>query len=166
VRDEDAVMSCAYFAEIAAWAKDQGKTLYDILLEIYAQYGFYKEAGISVIKTGKTGTEEIAAMMNHYRSNPPKSINGSPTVKIQDYVNLTATDLKTGKTTPIEQPKSDVLQFYTEDGSKISIRPSGTEPKIKYYVSVKENMPSVSDFDKVNQLIDKRIEQIRKELTR
>ncbi|MDR0815339.1 MAG: phospho-sugar mutase [Bacteroidales bacterium] len=164
VRDKDAVMSCAYFAEIAAWAKDQGKTLFDILLEIYAQYGFYKEAGISVVKTGKSGAEEIVAMMNNYRNNPPKSINGSPIVKIQDYVQLTTTDLKTGKTSLIDLPKSDVLQFYTEDGSKISIRPSGTEPKIKYYVSVKENMPSVSDFDKVNRLINQRIEQIRKEL--
>jgi phosphoglucomutase len=116
------------------------------------------------VKTGKSGAEEIVAMMNQYRSNPPKSINGSPIIKIQDYVKLTTTDLKTGKTTPIDLPKSDVLQFYTEDGSKISIRPSGTEPKIKYYVSVKENLPSVADFDKVNGLINTKIEQIRKEL--
>ncbi|MDR1866269.1 MAG: phospho-sugar mutase [Bacteroidales bacterium] len=163
VRDKDAVMSCAYFAEIAAWAKDQGKTLFDLLLEIYAQYGFYKETGISTVKTGKSGAEEITAMMNNYRSHPPKNIDGSPVVKITDYARQTATDLKTGTVSPVDLPKSDVLQFFTEDGSKISIRPSGTEPKIKYYVSVKETLPSIADYGKINLLLDRKIERIGKE---
>jgi phosphoglucomutase len=165
VRDKDAVMSCAYFAEIAAWAKDQGKTVFDILLDIYTQYGFYKETGISVVKTGKSGAEEIVAMMNAYRNQPPKTINGSPVCKIMDYAKSTATDQTTGKTTAIDLPKSDVLQFFTADGSKISIRPSGTEPKIKYYVSVKEALPSAADYGKANQLVDQKIKQIGEELT-
>ncbi|MDR0713238.1 MAG: phospho-sugar mutase [Bacteroidales bacterium] len=164
VRDKDAVMSCACFAEIAAWAKDQGKTLFDILLDIYLQYGFYKEAGVSVVKTGKSGAEEILSMMEGYRNRPPETINGSPVVKIQDYAKQTTADLKTGKITPTGLPKSDVLQFHTEDGSKISIRPSGTEPKIKYYISVKENLPSADAYESVNRLINDRIEKIKKEL--
>ncbi|MDR1667797.1 MAG: phospho-sugar mutase [Bacteroidales bacterium] len=164
VRDKDAVMSCAYFAEIAAWAKDQGKTVFDILVEIYLQYGFYREAGVSVVKTGKSGAEEISAMMDGYRNHPPETINGSPVVKIQDYAKQTSTDIKTGETAPTGLPKSDVLQFYTEDGSKISIRPSGTEPKIKYYISVRENLPSVDAYENVNQQIHDRIAKIKKEL--
>ncbi|MDR1673204.1 MAG: phospho-sugar mutase [Bacteroidales bacterium] len=165
VRDKDAVMSCSYFAEIAAWAKDQGKTLFDVLLDIYLQYGFYKEGGISVVKTGKSGAEEIVAMMTRYRTNPPKSINGSPVVRITDYAQQISADLKTGKTTPVELPKSDVLQFFTEDGSKISVRPSGTEPKIKYYISVKEILPSVADYDKVNRILEGKIKQVAKEFS-
>jgi phosphoglucomutase len=165
VRDKDAVMSGSYFAEIAAWAKDQGKTLFDVLMDIYVQYGFYKEAGISVVKTGKSGAEEIVAMMTRYRDNPPKSINGSPVVKTIDYARQISVDLKTGKTTPVELPKSDVLQFFTEEGSKISVRPSGTEPKIKYYISVKEPLSSVADYDRVNQKLDGKIRQVAKEFS-
>jgi len=160
VRDKDAVMSCAFFAEIAAWAKDQGKTMFDILLDIYADYSFYKEAGVSVVKTGKSGAEEILAMMEGYRKDPPKAIGGSPVVKLLDYEMLTAADLTTGKTEKIDLPKSDVLQFLTADGTKVSVRPSGTEPKIKYYISVKEALPSVSDFAKVNQMLDDKISGI------
>ena len=163
VRDKDAVMSCAFFAEIAAWAKDQGKTMFDILLEIYVNYNFYKETGVSVVKTGKSGAEEILAMMEDYRNAPPETIAGSPVVKLLDYEKLVATDLTTGKTETIDMPESDVLQFLTADGTKVSIRPSGTEPKIKYYISVKEPLPSLNDYAKVNQTLDEKIKGIVRE---
>ena len=164
VRDKDAVMSCAFFAEIAAWAKDQGKTMFDILSEIYVHYSFYKEAGISVVKTGKSGAEEITAMMENYRKAPPKILAGSPVVKLLDYVLLAATDLTTGKTESTGMPQSDVLQFLTADGTKVSIRPSGTEPKIKYYISAREPLLSVDDYGKVNHALDNKIKEIVKEL--
>ncbi len=163
VRDKDAVMSCAFFAEITAWAKDQGKTMFDILLDIYVNYNFYKETGVSVVKTGKSGAEEILAMMDGYRNAPPKTIVGSPVVKLLDYEKLVATDMTTGKTEKIDMPKSDVLQFLTADGTKVSVRPSGTEPKIKYYISVKEPLPSVTDYAKVNEALDAKIKGIVKE---
>jgi phosphoglucomutase len=164
VRDKDAVMSCAFFAEIAAWAKDQGKTLFDILLEIYARYGFYKETGISVVKKGKSGAEEIAAMMDAYRNSPPKSINNSAVIKILDYEKSVGTDMVTGVTETIDMPKSDVLQFFTADGTKISVRPSGTEPKIKYYVSVREPLPSVAGYHEINRILEERIASIARDL--
>ncbi len=164
VRDKDAVMSCAFFAEIAAWAKDQGKTLFDVLLDIYVEYGFYKEAGVSVVKTGKSGAEEILAMMESYRNAPPKTIVGSPVVKMSDYEKLITTDLTSGKKEKIDMPVSDVLQFFTADGTKVSIRPSGTEPKIKYYISVKEPLPSVADYAEVNKALDNKLAGIVKEL--
>jgi phosphoglucomutase len=164
VRDKDAVMSCAFFAEIAAWAKDQGKTMFDILIDIYVNYNFYKETGVSVVKTGKSGAEEIKAMMETYRKTPLKTLGGSPVVKLLDYEMQIAADLTTGKTEKIDLPKSDVLQFLTADGTKVSIRPSGTEPKIKYYISVKEPLPSVADYARVNEALDARIEDIVNEL--
>jgi len=163
VRDKDAVMSCAFFAEIAAWAKDQGKTMFDILLDIYVNYNFYKEAGVSVVKKGKSGAEEILAMMEGYRNTPPKTLAGSPVVKLLDYEMLSATDLTTGKQEKIDLPQSDVLQFLTADGTKVSVRPSGTEPKIKYYISVKEPLPSVADYAQVNKALDEKIKKIVKE---
>ena len=163
VRDKDAVMSCAFFAEIAAWAKDQGKTMFDILLDIYADYNFYKEAGVSVVKTGKSGAEEILSMMDGYRNTPLKTIAGSPVVKLLDYEKQAATDLMTGKTEEIYLPKSDVLQFLTADDTKVSVRPSGTEPKIKYYISVKEPLPSVADYARVNQMLNDKIKEIAEE---
>ena len=163
VRDKDAVMSCAFFAEIAAWAKDRGKTVFDLLLDIYVNFNFYKEAGVSVVKTGKSGAEEIIAMMEGYRSTPPETLAGSPVVKLLDYEMLTATDLTTGKQEKINMPVSDVLQFLTADGTKVSIRPSGTEPKIKYYISVKEPLPSVAEYAQVNRALDGKIKDIVKE---
>ncbi|MDR1120600.1 MAG: phospho-sugar mutase [Dysgonamonadaceae bacterium] len=163
VRDKDAVMSCSFFAEIAAWAKDQGKTVFDILLDIYVNYNFYKETGISVMKTGKSGAEKILAMMEGYRHAPPKTIAGSPVIKLLDYEKLIVTDMTTGKTEKIDMPKSDVLQFLTADGTKVSVRPSGTEPKIKYYISVKEPLPSVADYAIVNRTLDAKIKAIVKE---
>ena len=163
VRDKDAVMSCAYFAEIAAYAKEQGKTVYDLLLDIYSEFNFYRETGVSVVKTGKSGAEEILAMMEGYRNNPFKTIAGSPVVKLLDYEKLVSNDFTTGKTEKIDLPKSDVLQYLTADGTKISIRPSGTEPKIKYYISVKEPLPSVTEYDRVNQTLNDKIKGIVKE---
>lgn len=164
VRDKDAVMSCAFFAEIAAWAKDQGKTLFDILLEIYARYGFYKETGISVVKKGKSGAEEIAAMMDAYRNSPPKTINNSAVIKVLDYEKSVGTDMITGVAETIDMPKSDVLQFFTADGTKISVRPSGTEPKIKYYVSVRESLTSTAGYHEINRMLEERIASIARDL--
>ena len=161
IRDKDAVMSCAFFAEIAAWAKDRGKTMYDLLLEIYQDYNFYKEACVSIEKTGKSGAEEIVAMMEGYRNQPFKTIAGSPVVKLMDYGNLVSTDLTNGKTEKIDLPKSDVLQYFTADGTKITVRPSGTEPKIKYYISVKEPLPTVADYEKVNKKLDEKVKEVK-----
>jgi phosphoglucomutase len=160
VRDKDAVMSCAMIAEAAAWAKSKNKSVFEVLLEIYLKYGFYKESLLSVTKKGKEGAEEIKKMMSNFRNNPPRQINGSDVTQLLDYEMRKATNFETGKVTDIELPQSDVLQFITKDGSKISVRPSGTEPKIKFYFGVKEVLGSVADFDKVNALLDQKINNI------
>ncbi len=140
VRDKDAVSACSLLAEICAWAKDQGKTLYDVLMGIYVEYGFSKETTVNVVKPGKSGADEIKAMMNNFRANPPKEIGGSPVSLIKDYKTLKATDGQ-GNVTDLDMPEtSNVLQYFTEDGTKISVRPSGTEPKIKFYIEVKGEM--------------------------
>jgi phosphoglucomutase len=160
VRDKDAVGSCALAAEAAAWAKSRGKSLFELLIDIYVQYGFYKEKLINIIRKGKDGAEEIKAMMDGYRNNPPEMINKSRVIKINDYKKLVSTDMITGKNTSIVQTKSDVLQFFLEDGSKISVRPSGTEPKIKYYFSVNTVLQSSDKFDEMEILLDKLIQDI------
>ena len=140
VRDKDAVSACSLLAEICAWAKDQGKTLYDILMEIYVEYGFSKELTVNVVKPGKTGADEIKAMMEQFRACPPKELGGSEVVLVKDYKTLKATDNK-GNVSALEMPEtSNVLQFFTADGTKISVRPSGTEPKIKFYMEIKGEM--------------------------
>ena len=140
VRDKDAVSACSLLAEICAWAKDQGKTLYDVLMEIYVEYGFSKETTVNVVKPGKSGADEIKAMMENFRANPPKEIGGSKVVCIKDYKSLKQFDAE-GKATDMIMPEaSNVLQYFTEDDSKISVRPSGTEPKIKFYIEVKGAM--------------------------
>jgi phosphoglucomutase len=164
VRDKDAVISCSLIAEIAAWAKDKGKSMFEMLLDIYKEFGFFKERLISVTKKGKEGTEEIQRMMQGYRLTPPQTINGSNIVKIADYQNKEITNTFTGKKTNIDLPKSDALQFFTEDGSKISVRPSGTEPKIKFYFGVKDKLEKIEDFDKVNTRLEERIDGIIKDL--
>jgi phosphoglucomutase len=164
VRDKDAVMSCALIAEVTAWAKDQGKSLFDILIDIYIKYGFYLESLISVVRKGKEGAEEIQKMMVNYRSNPPKTINQSPVVLIHDYQESKTQDLKKVKETRIELPKSNVLQFILEDGTKISIRPSGTEPKIKFYFSVNEKLEKKEDFEKVKKILEDRIKAIQEDM--
>ncbi|MCX6230931.1 MAG: phospho-sugar mutase [Bacteroidetes bacterium] len=160
VRDKDAVISCCMIAEMAAWAADSGKTFYDILIDLYTEYGFYKEDLLSVTKKGKSGAEEIQSMMENYRKTPPVSINNSKVVLIKDYQKQNCFDCIKNTKTPIDLPKSNVLQFFTEDGSKITVRPSGTEPKIKFYFGVKENLVSKDDFEKVNQQLNAKIKAI------
>ncbi len=157
VRDKDAVASCSLVAEIAAWAKSRGKTLYELLIDIYLEYGLYREKLINIVRKGAEGANEIKAMMKSYRTNPPKSINNSKVLKINDYETLISTDCITGKKTKIDLLKSDVLQFFLEDGSKISVRPSGTEPKIKFYFSVNAKLVSAGKFEETEKLLDQRI---------
>ncbi len=160
VRDKDAVMSCALIAETAAWAKDQGKSFFDILIDIYLEFGFYKEQLMNLVKKGKEGAEEIAAIMDKFRNNPPLEINGSKVIMIKDYLKSISKDLNTGEEHIIELPKSNVLQFFLADGSKVSVRPSGTEPKIKFYASVKGNLDKKEDFEKVNAELDTQINNL------
>ena len=161
VRDKDAVSSCALMAEIAAWAKDQGKSLYQLLLDIYVEYGFSREKGISVVKKGKSGADEIQQMMRDFRANPPKEIAGSPVVLIKDFETLVALEPLSGKTFKLDMPAtSNVLQYFSEDGSKVSIRPSGTEPKIKFYIEVRGKMASRSDYDAAVSASDVKIRAV------
>jgi phosphoglucomutase len=160
VRDKDAVTACCIFAECAAWAASKGKSLYELLLDIYLEYGLYKENLVNVVRKGMSGQAEIKAMMEGYRVNPPKEIAGSKVKLMNDFALSQTTDIHTGKISPIELPKSDVLQFFLEDGSKISMRPSGTEPKIKFYFSVRTDLKAVADFKQVEAKLDGRIEEI------
>jgi phosphoglucomutase len=160
-RDKDAVSSCSIMAEIAAWAKDQGKNLFDILKEIYLEYGFSKEKMIYIVREGLQGSQEISQMMHDYRFNTPKEINGSTVVLVKDYTSRKATNPITGKTTDLDfETTADVLQIYLEDGSKISVRPSGTEPKIKYYFEVREELPSLEEFYATEEKANKKIDGI------
>jgi phosphoglucomutase len=154
VRDKDAVIATSLLAEAMAWAAEQGKTFYELLCDIYREFGLYKEKLVSLTKKGISGTEEIKAMMAKFRNTPPTEIVGEKVVEIRDYKTLEAKDLLTGKVTPIDLPKSDVLQFFTETGSKISIRPSGTEPKIKFYFSMKGKIEGSID-ESMNRLDEK-----------
>lgn len=160
VRDKDAIASVAMICEMAAYAKNENKSLFEQLIDIYQKYGFYKESLISLTKKGMKGAEEIAEMMTQYRNNPPKEINGSKVTKIFDYELKKVTTLATGETVDIDLPKSNVLQFLLEDGSRISARPSGTEPKIKFYFSVHEPLNSVADLERVEQLLDNKVTNI------
>lgn len=164
VRDKDAVSSCAFIAEMAAYYKDKGKSLYEVLQDVYVRHGFYKEKLISITKKGKSGADEIKQMMKDLRANPPKTLGGARLVKLMDYEMQTETDLLDGTKKPIHLPKSDVLQFVMEDGSKASARPSGTEPKIKFYFSVKEHLASASQYEEVSKKCDEKIEQTIKDL--
>jgi phosphoglucomutase len=164
VRDKDAVASCSLVAEAAAWGRSRGKSLYEMLIDIYLEYGFYKEKLINVVRKGAEGASEIKAMMETYRNNPPKSINNSRVVKINDYETLVSTDCISGNKTKIVLIKSDVLQFFLEDGSKISVRPSGTEPKIKFYFSVNTKLESATKFDETDKVLDQKIEGIIRDL--
>jgi len=160
LRDKDAVSAVAILCEMAAYEKDKGKSLFEKLVELYVQYGFYKESLISITKKGMRGQEEIAEMMQAYRDNTPVSINGSKVVQLLDYELRKGKNLITGEEWEIKLPKSNVLQFILEDGSKISARPSGTEPKIKFYFSVHTKLPGAADYDKVSAALDKRIQGI------
>lgn len=164
VRDKDAVSACSLLAEICAYAKDQGKTLYELLMDIYLEYGFSKEFTINVVKPGKSGADEIKAMMENYRNNPPKEIAGSKVVISKDFQTLQQTD-GNGVVTKLDMPEtSNVLQWFCEDGTKVSVRPSGTEPKIKFYLEVKGEMKCTGCYERCNKEADEKIEEIKKSL--
>lgn len=164
-RDKDAVSSCTVMAEIAAWAKDNGKTLFELLQDIYVEYGYGKEKGISVVRKGKSGAEEIAQMMRDFRSNPPKEIAGSKVKIVKDYDSLKMTDLGSGQVTDLVMPAtSNVLQYFTEDGTKISVRPSGTEPKIKFYIEVCGTMNSRAEYSAADAAANVKIDAVRASL--
>lgn len=164
VRDKDAVIACSIIAEIAAWAAENGKTLYETLIDIYHEFSFYKEKLLSVVRKGKSGSEEIQQMMIDYRNNPPKSINDSKVLVIKDYLLQKEIDLQTGDEKLISLPKSNVLQFILEDGSKISIRPSGTEPKIKFYFGIKSSLEDRNKFEEIDSILNSKLESIIKSL--
>ena len=164
VRDKDAVSACSLLAEICAWAKDQGKTLYEVLMDIYLEYGFSKEYTVNVVKPGKSGAEEIQQMMVNLRENSPKELAGSKVTIVKDYKTLKQTDAD-GNVTDMDMPDtSNVLQFYTEDNTKVSVRPSGTEPKIKFYIEVKGILKSAADYVEADALAAKKIEAVRASL--
>jgi phosphoglucomutase len=164
VRDKDAVVSAAFIAEMTAFYKDQGSSLYNAMIDMYVKYGFYKEKLVSITKKGKSGAEEIVAMMERFRNNPPAVLGGSKVVLLKDYALQKETDLLTKTSTALDFPKSDVLQFITEDGCIISARPSGTEPKIKFYCSVNAPLASKAEFDKVDAELEAKVDEIMKDL--
>ena len=165
VRDKDAVSACTMIAEVAAWAKDNGKTVYELIQDIYLEFGFSKEKGISVVKKGKSGAEEIKQMMSQFRVAPPKELAGSQVVVIKDYSTLRMIDVLAGKTETLEMPESsNVLQYFTADGTKVSVRPSGTEPKIKFYIEVKLPIASREDYDAVNAAAEEKVLAVKKSL--
>jgi len=157
VRDKDAVNSCAFIAEMTAYFKSQGKSLYDVLLKLYLDYGFYKEKLISLTKKGKAGADEIKQMMADLRADLPKTLGNIEVTEVRDYETGVATDMATGNKSKIDLPKSDVLQFITKDGDVISARPSGTEPKIKFYCSVRENLEFTSEFGQISNRLDDKV---------
>jgi phosphoglucomutase len=164
IRDKDAISAVALICEMAAYEKSKGRSLYQKLINLYVQYGCFKEHLISITKKGMNGQQEIAQMMENYRNNPPKTLGGGQVVELLDYQKQIATDLITGKTTPIELPKSNVLQFSLKDGSKASARPSGTEPKIKFYFSVNAPLTSADQYPQVEKQLDQKIQDIIKDL--
>ncbi|MBP1637416.1 MAG: phosphoglucomutase/phosphomannomutase alpha/beta/alpha domain [Bacteroidetes bacterium] len=165
VRDKDAVSACALIAEVTAWAKDNGKTMFELLQDLYIEYGYGKEKGISVVRKGKSGAEEIIKMMADFRINPPKEIAGSKVKTIKDYKTLKMIDVQSGNVTDLVMPTtSNVLQFFTEDGTKISVRPSGTEPKIKFYIEVRGTMKTRADYDAAEKAAEEKINAVRASL--
>ena len=164
VRDKDSVATCCLLAEMAAWAKQQGRNLYEILLDIYHQYGYYQESLLSIVRKGKTGAEEIDKMMTEFRNNPPKEIAGQKVVKINDFQLHISKDLVSGKEEHLDLPTSNVLQWFLKDGSKISVRPSGTEPKIKFYFGVRTEFRYGDNFEELQKKSIAKIESIKKEL--
>jgi phosphoglucomutase len=165
VRDKDAVSACSLVAEAAAWTKDtMGLTLYEWLQQLYVKYGFYREGLVSVVRKGMEGAAEIQQMMVDYRATPPQSILGSPIVKINDFKLLKSKNLLTGEETDIQEEASNVLQWFAADGTIVSVRPSGTEPKIKFYFGVRAELKSTTDYDAVEAKLDAKIEGIKREL--
>ena len=163
-RDKDAVISCAMLAEMVAYYKDQGSSLYESLLDMYLKFGFYKEKLVSLKKEGKAGAEEIKSMMQRFRKQPPSALGGAKVITIKDYQSSTSIDMISGETSEISLPSSNVLQFFTEDGSIISARPSGTEPKIKFYCSVNTPLDNKNHFPEVDKQLEERLDRIMKDL--
>ena len=164
-RDKDSVSAICLMAEACAWAKEQGMDFGQMLANIYLENGFSKEEGISVVRPGKSGADEIQAMMKGFRANPPKQLGGSDVTVMKDYADLNVTDVKTGTVSKMDMPTtSNVLQFFTADGSKVSIRPSGTEPKIKFYIEAKATMKCIGCYDKANAEADAKIAAIKADL--
>jgi len=164
-RDKDSVSAISLMAEICAWAKDRGLDFNKMLQEIYLKNGYSHEEGVSVVRPGKTGAEEIQKMMINFRANPPKQIDGSPVILVKDYADLNCTDTRTGKVTKMDFPTtSNVLQYFTEDGTKVSIRPSGTEPKIKFYIEVHDKMANEADYDRCNRDALAKIDRVKQHL--
>ncbi len=164
-RDKDSVSAISLMAEICAWAKDRGMDFNQMLQEIYLKNGYSHEEGISVVRPGKTGADEIQQMMKNFRANPPRTIDGSKLCCIKDYADLNCTDPTTGNVTKMDFPTtSNVLQYFTEDGTKVSIRPSGTEPKIKFYIEVHGKMNDAADYARCNAEAAEKIARIKKEL--
>ncbi len=164
IRDKDGVSAVAILCEMAAYEKNKGRSLFDKLVDLYVQYGFYKESLISITKKGMNGAAEIADMMESYRKNPPQTIDGIKVIQLLDYEQQTGKNMADGKSWTIDLPKSNVLQFLLEDGSKISARPSGTEPKIKFYFSVNSKLESAAAFDVIEKQLDEKIARIEKEM--
>lgn len=164
VRDKDGVSAITLVAEAAAWARDRGKTLWELLLDIYAEYGLYREKLINVVRKGAEGAAEIQKMMEGYRTSPPAVIAGSKVIKMDDYLTLLSTDLLTGKKQPLHLEKSNVLQFFLADGTKISVRPSGTEPKIKFYFSASTEMADTAQFEQLWKGLEERIDAVIRDL--
>ena len=165
VRDKDAVSSITLMCEIAAWAAEKNMTLYEMLIDIYCEYGFSRERGVSVVRPGKSGADEIVAMMKNFRENPPKTLAGSPVVLIKDYSDLNSRNLLTGATEKLNFPTtSNVLQFFTEAGDKVSVRPSGTEPKIKFYVEVREDLQSKDKYEETVKKAEDKIDRVLEDL--
>ncbi len=165
VRDKDSVSAISLMCEIAAWAADKGMNLYELLVDIYDEYGFSRERGVSVVRPGKSGAEEIVAMMKNFRENPPKTLGGSKVTVVKDYADLNCRNLATGEVTKLNFPTtSNVLQFFTEAGDKVSIRPSGTEPKIKFYVEVREEMADKSQYEEVVKKAEAHIDAVLADL--
>ncbi|HAD01209.1 MAG TPA: phosphoglucomutase, partial [Porphyromonadaceae bacterium] len=162
VRDKDAVSACTMLAETAAWAKDKGLTLYQLLQNIYVEYGFSKEAGISVVKKGKSGAEEIEAMMKHFRENPLTQIAGSNVTYVYDYATLKGLSVAENEKITLDMPTtSNVIQYFTEDNTKVSIRPSGTEPKIKFYCEVHSKVKNLEELPAAELAAQEKINQIK-----
>lgn len=161
VRDKDAVLSCALIAEMTAWAKDNGKSLYELLIDVYLEFGFYKESLVSITRKGKQGAEEIAAMMDKFRNTPPAEIDGSPVVWVKDYKSGVARNVKESREEQTGLPSSNVLKYIAENGTEVTVRPSGTEPKIKFYFSVNAHLSSKNEFERVNNELDARLKALQ-----
>lgn len=165
IRDKSSVSACCMFSELTAWAKDKGLSILELLDEIYLRYGYYADKGMNMVRKGREGAEEIKEMMRNFRENPPKELAGQTIVKILDYDSLLSLDVASGKQSALEMPTtSNVLQYYTDGGIKLSIRPSGTEPKIKFYICVKEPVSKREDLTKARQSAQTKIERITQEI--